>query len=284
LKTRRYPIETINTNTTWNYNPDDSITSVIDPRGAAAGFAYNDARGLLTGITYSSPNQTQIPLPDAVSFSYDAVGNRTQMTDGTGTTNYSYNQLSKLTSENKSFSGLLGSFQISYGYNLSGSLISYIDPFQQTFNYALDKTGRLTDVSGTAFGDHTSGEYVSGIKYRTWGAIKELTYKTLDNNLISKSYDTRLRFLNHQTTSTAGANPSASEPEWMCQAADAAKKDFFLRPSHCQNAIMQNFDFSLEKLFSARTERGNPARINGNSEQGNRPTTPPTLKKTSRAG
>ena len=34
MKTRKYPIENTATETTWNYNLDDSINQIIDPRGA----------------------------------------------------------------------------------------------------------------------------------------------------------------------------------------------------------------------------------------------------------
>jgi hypothetical protein len=34
MKTRHYPVEDDETETTWSYNLDDSISQVIDPRGA----------------------------------------------------------------------------------------------------------------------------------------------------------------------------------------------------------------------------------------------------------
>ncbi|HEY0429705.1 MAG TPA: hypothetical protein VGC76_18125, partial [Pyrinomonadaceae bacterium] len=199
MKTRHYPIEDANTYTAWNYNADDSIDDVTDPRGATTSFTYN-SRGLVSGVGYSVPTGSGIPDPSDVSFTYDAVGNRTQMTDGAGTTDYAYNQLSQIISETKDFADTLADeptshYQIQYAYNLSGGLKSVTDPFGQEIDYTQDKTGRLTKVDGSSFGTGTGAttSYADGIKYRAWGAVKELTYKTDDNALVAMQYDNRFR-------------------------------------------------------------------------------------------
>lgn len=46
------------------------------------------------------------------------------MIDGAGDTTYTYDQLSRLTSEARTFTGLTGAFSITYGYNLANQLIS----------------------------------------------------------------------------------------------------------------------------------------------------------------
>jgi YD repeat-containing protein len=199
MKTRHYPIEDANTYTSWNYNADDSVSDVTDPRGAATSFTYN-SRGLVLNIGYTVPTGSNIPDPSDVSFTYDALGSRTQMTDGTGTTDYAYNELSQLVSETKDFTYTLADeptnhYKIQYAYNLSGGLKSVTDPFGEEFDYTHDKTGRLTKVDGSSFGTGTGAttHYTDGIKYRAWGAVKELTYKTDDNALVKMQYDNRLR-------------------------------------------------------------------------------------------
>jgi len=52
LKTRHYPIEDTATETTWNYNADDSVSQVVDPRGAVTDMTY-DSRGLTTQVGYT---------------------------------------------------------------------------------------------------------------------------------------------------------------------------------------------------------------------------------------
>jgi len=40
--------------TTWIYNSDDTVKSVMDPRGASQAFTYNNRR-LVKTISYSAP-------------------------------------------------------------------------------------------------------------------------------------------------------------------------------------------------------------------------------------
>ncbi|MCU1268231.1 MAG: repeat-associated core domain protein [Acidobacteria bacterium] len=115
LATKHVPEQAIGTATTWNYRTDDAVEKVTDARGASQTFSYND-RNLVTGITYYAPSGIS---PTAnVSFGYDAAGNRTAMTDGLGSQGYSYDQLSRLTSESRTFINV-GTYNISYGYNLA---------------------------------------------------------------------------------------------------------------------------------------------------------------------
>lgn len=204
LKTRHNPIEDAATDTTWIYNADDTIQQVIDPRGAITNYSYNDARGLLTQISYdppvSQPTYTTIPDTPTVNFSYDAAGNRTQMTDGTGSTSYSYDELSRLKSETKTFTGLTGNFTISYDYELSGKLKSITDPFGAVVNYNDDKAGRTTSITGSGFLDVTT--YASNIKYRAFGSVKEMTYGNTGNSQISYQFDNRLQVSSYDSTSS----------------------------------------------------------------------------------
>ncbi len=104
LKNRRVPEQNDGTATVWTYNADDTINSITDARGASQTFAYND-RHLTTGITYAVPGGSGISVPASVEFAYDAVGNRTQMTDGLGSLAYLRNNLSRLTAGDKEFHG-----------------------------------------------------------------------------------------------------------------------------------------------------------------------------------
>jgi YD repeat-containing protein len=206
MKTRHYPIEDANASTTWVYNADDSVQQVIDARGSATNYSYN-SRGLIEQISYDPPANPppNIVIPDTpnVSFSYDSIGNRTQMTDGTGTHTYTYDELSHLTSESKTFSGLNGTFTIQYSYQLGGTLKSITDPFNSVINYTSDKKGRLTSVSGTPWAQNTSGNYAGNIKYRSFGQIKQIDYNlpNSETSQIKLEYDNRLRISHSETTS-----------------------------------------------------------------------------------
>jgi YD repeat-containing protein len=244
MKTRRYPVEDPTTYTSWDYYTDGSVQKITDPRGATSNFSYN-WRGLVTNVSYTSPNTAQIPDAQSVAFTYDAAGNRTQMDDGPGAVNYSYNELSQMTSETRLFDALPGnSFGIGYVYYAGGGLQSITDPFNSTVSYTNDKTGRLTAVAGTPFGNNTSGNYADQIKYRAFGAIKQMNYKTDDNALVSMQYDNRLRVSQHQVAT----NPQTNE------FLKKATFEYFAdsRPKAMDNVLDAGFDRSFAYDFAGR--------------------------------
>jgi YD repeat-containing protein len=208
LQSKHVPEQNVGTATIYAYNPDDTVLSVTDARGASTTHGYNN-RHLATSITYTAPGGITIPLP--ASFGYDAAGNRISMADGTGSTSYEYDQLSRMSSETHSLTGL-GPNTISYQYNLANQLTSITNPLNATINYDHDQAGRLLEVTGSNFGGIS---YASNVQYRAWGAVKHTEYgngRTLEATynsrlqattfqvpgLISKTYDyyadNRLRF------------------------------------------------------------------------------------------
>lgn len=152
LQSKHAPEQNAGTATVYSYNPDDTIQSVSDARGASATYEFNNGRHLVNHISYE-PGGGAPDTPD-VWFGYDAAGNRTSMTDGTGSVTYQLDQLSRVTSETRTFSGLPGqSFTLSYGYNLAGQVTSLTEPgqFGASVSYAHDSAGKLNNVTGTGF-------------------------------------------------------------------------------------------------------------------------------------
>jgi YD repeat-containing protein len=184
LKTQQSPSQTAAT--TYAYNRDDTVLNVTDGRGAVTNLTYN-YRHQTTNISYSAP--TGIAAIAAATFTYDAAGNRTSMSDGSGSVAYSYDQLSRLTSESRQFTGLSGAFPLSYSYNLVGGLTSVTDPTGAVVNYAYDKTGRMTDVTGSAFGGVT--QYATSARYRAWGGVKAVNYG--NGRALAVEHNTRLQ-------------------------------------------------------------------------------------------
>jgi YD repeat-containing protein len=176
--------------TTWTYNNDDTVNTTTDARRVIANFSYNN-RHLVTGISYDRSNVpagANVAATASVGFGYDAAGNRTLMSDGLGSTTYTYNQLSQMTSEARTFTGF-GNFTISYGYNLAGNLNSITDPFAAQVGYNYDNAGRVSAVTGSGFGNISS--YASNFQYRATGALKHLTFGS-DGQTIDMSYNARL--------------------------------------------------------------------------------------------
>jgi YD repeat-containing protein len=184
LQTRQGPAQT--SPTTYTYNTDDTVYQLTDGRGAVTTFGYN-GRHLVTGISYSAPYGIAAAAP--VTYGYDAAGNRTSMSDGQGSTTYSYDALSRLQSEQRHINALNRDYTLSYSYTLSGQLQSITDPFGSVINYGYDSTGRLGSVTGSAYANLTS--YVSNIQYRAWGAVKSATYG--DSSYSTTQYNSRLQ-------------------------------------------------------------------------------------------
>ena len=185
LQTKHVPEQNPGTATTYAYNNDDTIQSVTDARGASATYEYNNNRQLVSHISYE-PAGGAPDTPDAW-FGYDATGNRTSMTDGLGTVTYNYDSLSRLTSENRTFNGV-GTYGLSYQYNLADELTTITDPFGATLNYSYDSTGRLNAVNGSGYS--SVSQFASNMKYRAWDALKGVTYDTIRSLAIG--YNSRM--------------------------------------------------------------------------------------------
>lgn len=165
--------------TLYTYNADDSVQSVRNEHGGTTSYEYND-RSLLKKISYSS-NGLRTPGP--TTFSYDSVGNRTEMTDELGIVNYEYDGLSRLRSETRQFNETVAQapstnqFKLQYTYTLSGQLSSITDAYGEQVAYNHDGAGRLSSVSGT-LPDGEQVQYATNAQYRAWGALKGLSYGT----------------------------------------------------------------------------------------------------------
>lgn len=171
---------------TFTYNADDTLYQLKDARNATQTFSYNN-RKLLTGITYDVSGNTAA-TPN-VSFTYDAAGHRTKMTDGLGYVDYVYNSLAQLQSETRTFTGV-GSFMLTYSYDLGGQLLSLTNSVNgSVVSYGYDHSTRVSGVTGSGYGGVST--YTSNIRYRAWSGLKSTSYG--NGRALSVSYDNRLR-------------------------------------------------------------------------------------------
>lgn len=171
--------------TSYNYFADDTVQTITDPRGATMTFSYNQ-RHLVMGISFGVSG-TVAATPN-ISFGYDAAGNRTSMSDGLGSKSYVYDQLSRMTSETRTFAGLPGSYTLSYAYNRANQLTSLTNQSGAQVGYNYDAIGRPASVSGSGYAGVSS--YVSGLSYRAFG-LKQVNYA--NNRTLSLQYDSRMR-------------------------------------------------------------------------------------------
>ena len=186
--------------TTYSYNTDDTVQTITDARGATTTYAYN-SRHLPTNITYGVP--AGVAATSNVTFEYDSAGNRTRMlyNNGQGQVLYSYDQLSRLTSESRYFGELGASFALNYQYNLAGELTNITNPWNAQVGYSYDKMGRPTAVTGSGYSGVSS--YVNSISYRAF-AMKQMSYA--NGKTLSINYDNRMRMTRWDVAGVLGSD------------------------------------------------------------------------------
>ena len=144
------------------------VTSAA-PSGATTTSTYNssgdmltrtDPNGVITTWTYTPPNQPATvsysgASAHAVSYTYDASGNRTAMTDATGSSSFTYDPFGELTSTQNGAGQVTG-----YGYSADGQVTGITYPLpaaatwatSSTVSYGYDNADLLSSV--TDFNNH----------------------------------------------------------------------------------------------------------------------------------
>lgn len=153
-----YQYDGANQATGYDYDPLGRLASVTDPVARTTTFGYDpagnqltrtdadgrittksyDAAGELTKTTYSDGI-----TPNVTSISYDADGQRTALTDGTGTSTWAWDSLHRMTSSTNGAGQTVG-----YGYDLGGRLTTLVYPGTiGTVSRGYDNANRLHTVT-----------------------------------------------------------------------------------------------------------------------------------------
>jgi RHS repeat-associated protein len=157
---------------TYSYDDDGNLLQKTSPAPNQTGTATQtvsycyDELHRVTGKGYgvqSCPLATPI-----VSYAYDsgdnAIGKLTSLTDQAGTASYSYDVLGRLAAETRTLTGANNaaiSKNLSYSYNLNGSLKSLTYPSGNVVTYTPDSAGRTLSAidSGNGINYVTSATY-----------------------------------------------------------------------------------------------------------------------------
>ncbi len=170
--------------TTITYNPDGTVASRTDPKGNKTTYTY-DGLGRLTEADYGM----QDGVADfKVTYSYDADGDRTSMTDSAGSSSYTYDESDRLASQSRTQDGVTKSTSYSYYTNgLLSSKQSYTgQTLDQTTSYSYDSAGRLVsqtdpnDGGGTVGYTYDSDSQLIKLTFPS-GATKHLSYDQVGN-------------------------------------------------------------------------------------------------------
>jgi RHS repeat-associated protein len=187
----------------YSYYPDGSIKSKIDRNGIRTDYSY-DVFGRLLSLTAGST---------AIGYTYDGNGNQLTVTDSTGTTRRTYDELNRTVTKEVPAIGLT-----TYTYDgiETEGMYSEIttDPKGNAVKKVYDKVGRLVNVIADgdtttytyyADGSRKSVIYGSGAKeeytYYSDGLIKTLANKKPDGTVID-SYSYTYDGAHNQTSKT----------------------------------------------------------------------------------
>ncbi len=134
------------------------------------------------------------PGGPTVGYTYDANGNRRNMTDGIGTTTSTYDERNRVTGVTNAFGLAVG-----YGYDAAGNLQQLTYPGSKVVSYVHDANGRLTSLTDwlgqtTTYTRDGSGmvssiQYGNGAKvakgYDAVGRLVSLINRNASNTVIS---------------------------------------------------------------------------------------------------
>lgn len=187
---------------TYGYDNQGRRTTRTDAAGRITRWAFDHAGQLLTSTdagnrvtTYghdAAGHQTTVSHSDGVTPNvtatvYDGAGRRTSITDGSGTSTWSYDTFGEVTGSTDGAGATVG-----YGYDADGDVttISYPGGAGRTVTRGFDKTGNLTSIKDwsnrtTAFGYDPDGDLATEtapngtVTTRTFDDADELTATTL---------------------------------------------------------------------------------------------------------
>ncbi len=127
-------IDPLKHTTTKEYDLAGNLKTVTDPLKRTTTYSY-DADNHLVEVTYSDGKT------HAVKYEYNEDGDRTKIEDASGTTEYEYDQLDRLTKSKDGHGDT-----VKYTYNLDNAPTELTYPNGETVTRTYDKDGRLESV------------------------------------------------------------------------------------------------------------------------------------------
>jgi RHS repeat-associated protein len=146
----------LNRKTTKTYDLAGNLKTLVDPAKRTTTYTY-DPGNRLKEVVYSSGK------PATIKYEYDKDGDRTSMTDGTGTSKYTFDQLDRLTEAETGHKE-----KSKYEYDLANEQTKITYPNTKAVTRAYDKAGRLEKVT----------DWLEGASKFSYDADSDLTTTT----------------------------------------------------------------------------------------------------------
>jgi len=137
--------------TSYTYDDAGNVLSASYPNGVTATYTYDDA-GRLASVVNSQGETTL----SSYTYTLDAVGNRTQMVDLSGTHSYQYDDLYRLTQVTYP-----NDDEVSYAYDANGNRTTMTVNGTPT-SYTYDDADQMTQAVGTSYTYDANGNQTSG--------------------------------------------------------------------------------------------------------------------------
>ena len=134
LNRRIKEIDPLGNQRSWTYDPMGNVASRTDGNGATTNYSYGAFNQLI---------QTSYPDGTSVAITYDAVGNRLTLTNSAGQWTWTYDALSRVTSELTPAASTATQFQ----YDNEGHRTAVIDPDGNQTSYAYDNAYRVSSIT-----------------------------------------------------------------------------------------------------------------------------------------
>jgi len=208
-------IDPLERKTTRKYDAAGNLKELKDPEGRTTTYTY-DAGDRLEKVNYSEEATAD------VTYKYDKDGNVTEMTDGTGTTKKTYDELDRLTEAENGNKEV-----VKYEYDLGDQITKITYPNGKSITRAYDKAGRLEKVTDWLSGETkfaynrdsmpktttfpSASENKDEYEYNPAGELTKTTMKKASETLASISYTRDNMGLVKSATQTG--LPGAEKPE-----------------------------------------------------------------------
>jgi RHS repeat-associated protein len=195
-------------NISYTYDDDGNVLTKTDARGAVINHSPSghpiDPLNRVTGITYSTGDPS-------TTFTYDqgtnGVGYRTAMTDASGSTNWTYESMGRVTTEQRTVNSVSTSVtrSIGYLYNLLGGIKQITYPDSTIMKFDVDAAGNDT----SAIDSSNNINYVQSALYAPDGKIASFTGHAGSSAITNAFvYNPRLQIC-REVASTTGILPTS---------------------------------------------------------------------------
>lgn len=237
-------------NTTYTYDSAGNRKTQTDARGIQAEYAY-DALNRLAGVTYAADPalnviyQYDVPAPACGAGETFAVGQLSQMSDGSGSTQYCYGRFGYLARKVQTTNGQ--AFTLRYAYNAAGQLSGLTYPDGAIVDYVRNAQGQVIEVGVSRAG--SPREVLLGqASYAPFGPLTSWSYG--NGRTLNRAYNQNYQPIAIQDTAMGGLD--------LGFGFDAVGNLTQLTPAANPAVLIASFDYdALNRLTTFRDQPTN---------------------------